>query len=165
MKDDLSPDELQAQAFQAAKEGYMLFGVHYDYPTTGRIRAADAMGKTWPAIGEQGAERCAASGKYPGMLTDIIITLWLATIKHASELTAEEVKAGKMTMERASLTPQQALQQAVTWAELNGIALNDGEAYGEAYTVYWQIIAHDRNVAFKLDVTPKTPESDSSPLV
>jgi hypothetical protein len=162
MTDDLSPDEKQATAFTAAKAGYILFGQHYEYPSGSRIRAADCMGKRWPAIGENGFERCASEGKYPGMLTDIIITLWLGTVKHSSELTKDEVKAGAWTVEKACLIPARALEAAEAWATENHIILNDGPAYLEAYAVYWDIIKHERAVTFVVDVDGAKTEPEQT---
>lgn len=146
-------DEKQIEAVQAAKAGYILFGEHYDYPSPSRIRAADCMGKRWPAIGEEGEARRASTGKYPGMLEDIVITLWLATLKHATELTKDEVQQGVWSVEKATLKPTQAKEVAFDWATSNKIAMNEGAAYGEAYVVYWDIIRHQNAVLYKLDVT------------
>lgn len=145
-------NEQQDAAFTAAKDGYELFGVHHDFPTPSRIRAADLMGKRWPMIGEEGIERAQQTGKYPGMLEDMIITFWLSGLKHSSEISAEEVKARAWTVERACITPKQALAEAMIWAEGNGLANNRGETYDAAYIVYWEIEKHERSVMFNLDV-------------
>lgn len=164
MEDFDEQHEQREQAFTAAKTGFLLFGDTLPYPSPPRILAADSMGKRWPAIGEEGGEQLGAIGKYPGMLKDIIITLWLATIKHTSDLTKEEVKAKAWTVEQASLTPSKALKAAEQWATDKGIMKGDSAAYTEAYIAFWNIVKHDNASMFKVEVEGAAPD-DSPPLV
>lgn len=111
------------QAVLESKATPDLFGVPLRPFSFSRKIAAQTMGCIAPGVPDFG-EHLKTTGTYPGALNDVIIALWLCTLKDPSELTREDILAGEFTPERVLARPQDALAKAHVWGELHG--LGDG---------------------------------------
>jgi hypothetical protein len=163
---ETTPQEKAEEAFVSAKAGFQLFGELLKPFTPSRKVAAQSMGMLYPFVGEGGLDQMNATGSYPGMLKDVIVCLWLCTLKDPSDQTLQEVKAGEWNPSRAIAKPTQALESAMGWAEKLGIMDMNGKKYREAAQVFMAIVSGVSASEFHLVVEDAVEgEEDDVPKV
>lgn len=163
-----APQEMEEaeHAYQAAAVGFTLFSeplAPYSYT---RKFAAQSLGMLYPLIGEEGAAQLERTGVYAGALKDAAILLWLCTLKDASDLTRDDLRAGEWTPARASIKPAEALAVAMEWADNQRLTDMSGARFAEAWQVFTAISMGVAASEFVLEVPgAPTPPEDASPNV
>lgn len=147
------------------KAGFEFLGEPLKPWTPSRKVAAQSMGMLYPFIGESGSKQLDAAGHYPGMTKDIVILLWLCTVKDAADLTRDEVRAKVWTPSRALMNPSEAMLEAMAWAEINGVSDVYSKAYEEAVFIFPQIAAPPEAAQFKIEGSEPAPAQGDGPLV
>lgn len=115
--------------------------------TLSRKVAAQAMGMFIGNVDEAGRSRFATDKVYPGALRDVIVMLWLCTLKTESEVDA------------AARGPTLAIQKAYVWAAQHGLDGIDKESFWKAYAIFWDI----RREVAQSEVIPEK-KTDSAQL-
>ncbi len=144
------PESQEQKAYESEKRGHILFGEELRPYSPSRKIAAQSMGMVFPFLSEAAADQHARTGSYAGQLKDVIIVLWLCTLKDPSDLTKKEVKAQVWTPSRAGNKPELAMEVAMAWAVENGIIDTDKQPYRDAKLIWQAIIQNISASEFRL---------------
>jgi hypothetical protein len=147
-----APVAPMVDAFTAAADIPTLFGAPLKPYTRRRYAAAQSMGLLWPYIGEEGLRQYELIRQYPGMIKDAAIVCWVCTIPHATEATAEDVRRGTFTVERAALNPLAAFERCFSWAEENGLLDPEDPRYAAAHVAFGKIVAPVEQSKFEVSL-------------
>lgn len=109
-------------------ENHSLNGEKLQPYSLARKVAAQAMGLFYGHVDEADRDRFRREKVYPGALRDMIIVLWLCTLKDDDEIDA------------ASRAPKAAVKRAYAWAETEGVANMDHEKFWKAYILFHDIM-------------------------
>jgi hypothetical protein len=107
-----------------------------------RMVAAQAMNLRWDVLDENDRATFRETKLYPGAVRDVIIVLWLCTLKKRPEITA------------AGRAPEAAYEKAEDWATALGIHDPKREAFWIAYTLFFEI--QNEIAAADIDAEKKT---------
>lgn len=132
--------------------GFDLFGEPLSNYSASRKVAAQAMGLLYPYIGEAGASQMEATGIYAGVVKDMAIVLWLMTLPDPMDLTVQQIRAKPWTPARALMKPQEALEEAVCWAESVNIVDTASDKFQEALATFMAILAGQSASEFRLQM-------------
>jgi hypothetical protein len=146
-------------AFEAAKQGFELFGKPLKPYSPSRKVAAQSMGLMYPYIGEERAAIFEDTGMYPGMLTDAIILLWLCTLPD------QRTPSDKWTPDAAAKKPGAAKIAATFWATAAGMVETMSKEFQEAQQVFMAIVSGVEASKFKLNIPGAEQAEDDSPKV
>lgn len=150
------PDENE-DSFIAAKTGYELFGEPLRKYSASRSVAANSMGVLYPGIGEEGCAQFEKTNTYPGMLKDVIVTLWLCSIPDASELSVADIRAGAWTPTRATGRPAEAFDAALEWATPKGITSLNSPEFQKASPIALAILLNIEAAKFYVEDSAVKP--------
>lgn len=154
---DPTPEDLAAEAFDSAVEGYLLTAkdgtvIVLEPWNDRRIVAAQSMGcailgKLSDAqAGDLGADR-----PYDGMARDVIPFFWVQTLKLKKQRTPEQQSdRGFWFVERTTYQPEAALEVATDWAEEVGISKVPSSQFSEAAQIMVAIVQGLKATEFKL---------------
>lgn len=146
------------EAFLQAKAGFTFKGEPLLPYSASRKVAAQSMGLLFPFVPD--AEEAQETGVYQGMLADVIIVIWLCSLKNASEQTRDEVKAGEWNPSKALSKPQAAMEAAMEWAEKTGLADMNSETFLEAYKTFMAILTGISLSEFEVDAGNGSPQPE-----
>ncbi len=154
MSDELSPIAQAQAGFHLGEELLRAY-------TPERYVLAQAMGLSWPYIGEDGVSQMTSTGMYAGHPKDVAILLWVLRLKDAAEQTPDELRAREWNVSKAMLNPKGAVVAAIGWAASAGYLMPQTQPFEEASKLFYEIT--NPVEAAKFQVSQGAEGDDSGP--